>query len=114
MDRDGRMRRRSVRTPGVGFLVSPTAAAVMVHASEELADPQVAPRRVRLVQHPVFAVAVALDPQEPRRECPERLVQRLLAGRQRIIAVAALVALGHGPAGHRAGPWPHFALSSHA
>jgi hypothetical protein len=37
--------------------------------------------------------ALAFDPQEPRREGAQRLVQRFLAGRQRIGAVAAPGAL---------------------
>ena len=38
-------------------------------------------RRVRLGEHPLLAAPVAGDPQEPRRERPERLVQGFPAGR---------------------------------
>ncbi len=54
---------------------------------------------VRLVDHLHLAAAVALDPQEPRRERPERLGQRFGGRGQRVVAVAAPVPLrklGHG------------------
>ena len=58
---------------------------------------------VRLVDHVHLAAAVALDAQGPARERGERLVQGLGAGRQRVVAVAAPVALGRLTSCHR--PW---------
>jgi hypothetical protein len=48
---------------------------------------------VRLVQHAILAAAVALDPQEPRREGAERLLHGLGRRGQRIAAVGSPVAL---------------------
>jgi hypothetical protein len=44
------------------------------------------------------------DPHEPRRERPERLLQGFRACRQRLVAVAAPVALGNWPGGHSEAP----------
>jgi hypothetical protein len=53
----------------------------MTHASDDVADQHVPLRRVRLGEHPLLAAAVAGDPEEPRRERPERLVQSFRPGR---------------------------------
>ena len=66
------------------------AAAVVAHPLDDGADQHVALWRGRLVQHPALAVAAAGDPHEPGRERAERLGQRFAAGRQRVVAVAAV------------------------
>jgi hypothetical protein len=66
----------------------------MAHARKQ--DPErhiaLARDRSRLAQHPIPAAAVAFDPQEPRREGGERLVERLGGAGRRVGAVAAPVA----------------------
>ena len=52
------------------------------------------------VEHVILAAAVAGDAQEPRGKRAERLVQGFLAGRQRVVAGAAPVALWDRPRGH--------------
>jgi hypothetical protein len=68
------------------------------HLVEDIADRHVALRGVRLAEQPLLPAPFAGDAQESRRECGERLVQRLGARRQRVVAVAAPVASGDGPA----------------
>ena len=64
----------------------------MAHALEDVTQGPIAPRRMGLVDHAVLAAAVAGDPQEPRRERPQRLGQGFGSGRQRVGAVATPVA----------------------
>jgi hypothetical protein len=56
-------------------LPCPTAAAVMAHAGDDIADRHIAPLHVRLVEHAVLPAPIAGDPEEPRREGLERLGQ---------------------------------------
>jgi len=67
----------------------PSAAAVVAHASDDVADQHVAPRRARLGQHPLLAAANAGNAHEPRREGTEWFTQSFLARRQREIATPA-------------------------
>jgi hypothetical protein len=84
-------------------LLRPAAAAVVPHALDVVPDQHLALRPVGLVDHPLLAAAVAHDTQEPRRERAHGLVQGLLAGRQRMIAIAAPVALRDRPGRHQCG-----------
>jgi hypothetical protein len=60
-------------------LLRPSAAAVVPHSVEDVVDQHVgASLHVHLVDHPHLAAAIALDPEEPRREGVERLVEGLL------------------------------------
>src|SRR4051794_20220546 len=72
----------------------------MTHAGKDIAQCPVPPFGVRLVDHLHPATAVAPDPQEPRRERPERLDQRAGWRGQWVVAVAAPVPLGERPGGH--------------
>jgi hypothetical protein len=57
-----------------GRLLAPSVPVIVAHALQNVQPrPVPPPERVRLVQHPVLAAAVALDAQEPRREGGERL-----------------------------------------
>jgi hypothetical protein len=56
-------------------------------------------REVHLVVHHCLAASVALDAQEPRREGPHRLLHRVLGRGQRVVAVAAPMALWRWPEG---------------
>ena len=77
-----------------------TATAVVVpHPGDDVADRQVVPPMVRLIKHLRPSAALAGHAQEPRREGVERLVQGFAATRQRVIAVAATVALWDRAAG---------------
>jgi hypothetical protein len=79
----------------------PAAAAVMAHSFDDLPERQIAMRGVDRVQHAVLAAPVAGDAQIPAREGSERLVEGFPAGRQRVVAVAAPVALGRRSDCHR-------------
>jgi hypothetical protein len=57
----------------------PAAAAVMAQAIDDTAQRHVA-THVRLIDHALAATALAGDPQEPRQEGAERLVERLGTG----------------------------------
>jgi hypothetical protein len=63
------------------------AAAVAAHPVEDVADQHLALGHVRLGDHPLLPAAIAHDPQEPRRERAQRLVEGLLAGRQQVVTV---------------------------
>jgi len=62
-------------------LACQAAAPIMSHASQDLTQCPIAPRRVRLIDYLHLAAAVAGDPQEPRRKGTEGFVQGLRAGR---------------------------------
>jgi hypothetical protein len=84
-------------------LPCPPATALVAHLAEDGAERHRA-ASCRLVDHLHLAAAVAGDAQEPRRERPHRLPQRLGGRRQRVVTVAAPVALAHRPAGHQVAP----------
>jgi hypothetical protein len=63
----------------------------VVHLGEDASEQPVVRPHVRLVEHLNLTTAIALDPQEPRRERAEWLVQGLLTGWQGFVAVAAPV-----------------------
>ena len=77
-----------------GSSAGPRGRPSMAHALEDVTQGPIAPRRMGLVDHAVLAAAVAGDPQEPRRERPQRLGQGFGSGRQRVGAVATPVASG--------------------
>ena len=81
----------------------PSAAAVVAHASDDVADQHVAPRPARLGEHPLLAAGNAGNAHEPRREGTEWFTQSFLARRQREIAIAAPVAHGLSTAGYGGG-----------
>jgi len=60
------------------------------HAGEDLAQRAIPPRRCSTT----FPLPIAGDPQEPRREGAERLIEGLGRRGQRVVAVAAPVASG--------------------
>jgi hypothetical protein len=101
------MRRRKLKVSFGGSL-GPAAFCTKRHGSSEaplcissIDTVHIAPvSDWRLTRPRALAAAVADDPQEPRREGPERFVQRLLAGGQRLVAVAAPVPHGHASVGH--------------
>jgi hypothetical protein len=105
--------RRQARLPGQA------AATVLAHAADQDSEwhRAAALARVRLVHQGRPAAAVAGDAQEPRRERPERLLQRLLRRGQRLGAVAAPVAFGRWPeAGHgrTRRPWQYGSIRGRA
>ena len=82
------------------------AAAAVPHAVEDVSDQHVAVYQVYFGNQLLFATAVSHDAEEPRRKRAQRLVQGLLAGGQRVVAVAAPAAHGDACPGH---PGPCFA-----
>ena len=85
---------------------SNVAPAVPVGASSDrslcdVADQHVALGHVRLGDHPLLAAAIAHNPEEPRRERAQGLVQGLLARWQRIVAVGPPVPSRDRPGHHQ-------------
>jgi hypothetical protein len=68
--------------------------AIVTHPRDDVADQHLAMYQVCLGDHPLLAAAVAHNPQEPRRERAQRLVEGFLSGRQRVVPVAPPVPSG--------------------
>ena len=81
-----------------------SAAALVTHLLDDVAERQIGLRRVHLVHHALLPTPRARDAQEPRREGIERLIERLGGRGQRAGAVAPPIAPGDRADGHRVSP----------
>jgi hypothetical protein len=63
-----------------GRLLAPSIpVSSSAFVSDDVADQHLALRHMRLIDHPLLAAAIALDPEKPRRKCAERFAESLFA-----------------------------------